>query len=127
MHRVHMSGRAVAALVGIALVVGGLLLTGVMLAYPRQVDVTITTRPGETLGFTPEVVVVPAETTVRVAFQNVSIQEHNLTFLAPISRGSRTIVDAGATDSIVIRTPGAGVYTFVCTIHMEMSGTLEVR
>jgi plastocyanin len=89
-------------------------------------DVTVAAGPGDTLTFGPDVVHVPPHSTVRITLANGSSQAHNLTFQSPISVATRTIVEAGSTDTLVIQTPGPGSYEFVCTIHMGMTGTLEV-
>ena len=36
-------------------------------------------------------------------------------------------VEPGASDAATFVTPGPGSYTFVCTIHMGMAGTLTVE
>jgi plastocyanin len=90
-------------------------------------EVTVATGPGEERFFTPDPVAVPADTTVRIVLANASSQAHNLTFQAPIAGATRTIVDAGAMDAVVIRTPAPGLYRFVCTIHMDMAGRLAVE
>lgn len=90
-------------------------------------ELSIATGPGDALTFEPSVAVAPPGTTVLITFDNVSTQSHNLTFEAPIQGATRTIVEPGDTDSFVIRTPGPGRYTFVCTVHLDMRATLEVR
>lgn len=115
---------------------GALLLSGVLLggcaangAGPSPtpaIELTVASAAGATLLFLPEVVAAPADTPVRIMFVNASNQAHNLTFQAPISLGTRTIVEAGASEAIELRTPAPGLYPFVCTIHLGMSGTLTV-
>ena len=89
-------------------------------------ELMVESAAGETLAFVPDSIRAPAGTFVRITFRNGSSQEHNLTFQAPISVGSDTIVAAGASDAVELVTPGPGTYSFVCTIHMGMSGTLTV-
>jgi plastocyanin len=95
-------------------------------AATPAVDILIGTARGEELAFVPSTVAAPAGTAVRITFRNASDRSHNLTFESPISAGSRTIVEAGASDEVIFVTPRAGSYTFVCTIHMGMEGTLSV-
>ena len=90
-------------------------------------ELAVASAPGDALTFLPEEISAPAATLVRINFQNGSSQEHNLTFEAPISAATKTIVDAGASDTTTFMTPGPGSYTFVCTIHMGMAGTLTVE
>jgi plastocyanin len=96
-------------------------------AATPQLELRITTGTGERLTFEPPVTVVPADTPVQISLVNASGQPHNLTFQAPIAGATRTIVEAGSMDTFVIRTPGPGRYTFVCTIHVDMRAALEVR
>ena len=63
---------------------------------------------------------------VRITFRNESSQPHNLTFPAPISAASMTIVEPGMSATVDLLTPAPGSYPFVCTIHVGMSGTLTV-
>jgi len=90
-------------------------------------ELTVASGPGDALTFLPDAISAPAATLVRVRFQNGSSQAHNLTFQAPISAATQTIVEAGASDEATFTTPGRGSYTFVCTIHMGMAGTLTVE
>jgi plastocyanin len=90
-------------------------------------EVVVTTDMAAELRYVPAEVSVPAHTAVRLTFRNVSTQAHNLTIDAPISRGTRTIVEAGGSDTFDLVTPAPGRYSFVCTIHMGMSGTLTVK
>lgn len=89
-------------------------------------DLVVSSAPGDALTFVPDAIAAPEATLVRVAFRNDSSQAHNLTFQAPISAATGTIVEPGASDAATFVTPGPGSYTFVCTIHMGMSGTLTV-
>jgi plastocyanin len=111
----------------VVLTASALFLTGVLPAASSTVEVTIATGPGASMVFSPSVVAVPADATIRVAFENVSSEAHNLTFQAPISVATRTIVEPGEGDAVTFRTPGPGAYTFVCTIHIDMTGSLQVR
>ena len=87
----------------------------------------VASAPGEGLTFVPDAIVAPADTLIEVTFRNDSDQAHNLTFQAPLSAATRTIVEAGASDATTLVTPGPGSYPFACTIHMGMSGTLTVE
>lgn len=90
-------------------------------------ELVVRSGPGDVLTFVPVAISASAATLVRVVFRNDSSQAHNLTFQGPISAATRTIVEAGASDAATFVTPGPGSYTFVCTIHMGMSGTLTVE
>jgi plastocyanin len=79
------------------------------------------------LTFVPDAIVAPATTLIEVTFRNDSSQAHNLTFQAPLSAATRTIVEAGSSDVATFVTPGPGSYPFACTIHMGMTGTLTVE
>ena len=93
---------------------------------PSALAVTIASAPGEALAFEPAQVTVDAVGPVEVTFQNVSDLPHNLTFTGALSAGTRTIVSPGTTDVLSLATPVPGSYTFVCTIHEGMTGTLIV-
>jgi plastocyanin len=92
-----------------------------------ELEVVVGSAAGDGLTFVPAAIAAPADTLIRVAYRNDSSEAHNLTFQGPISAATRTIVDPGATDVATFVTPAAGSYTFVCTIHVGMSGTLTVR
>jgi plastocyanin len=94
---------------------------------PPAAELSVGTDSGNELRFIPSELVAPPDALVRVTLHNASTQAHNLTFENPIHGGTRTIVEAGASDAVDIVTPGPGTYRFVCTIHVGMSGTLEVR
>lgn len=88
---------------------------------------TIGTRTGSELEFEPDEVSVPAGTPVSVTFENTSSLPHNLTFGAPINAATAPLVDPGASETIEFDAPAAGDYTFTCTIHPGMEGTLTVE
>ena len=90
-------------------------------------ELVVSSARDDVLMFVPGELSAPAATLVRVTFRNDSNQAHNLTFQAPISAATHTIVEAGTSDAATFVTPGPGRYTFVCTIHMGMSGTLTVE
>jgi plastocyanin len=87
----------------------------------------VTTDGAAELRFLPGEVTAPAHTPLRVVFRNASTQPHNLTFAAPIAGRSRTIVEAGTSDTIELTAREPGRFAFGCTIHMGMSGTLVVE
>ena len=89
-------------------------------------ELTVGSARGDALAFLPDVVGAPSGTRVRITFRNESSQPHNLTFPAPISAASMTIVEPGMSDAVDLLTPEPGSYPFVCTIHVGMSGTLTV-
>ena len=88
---------------------------------------TIGTRSGTETEFEPDEVSTPAGGTIRVAFENSSSLPHNLTFNAPINAATEPVVDPGASETIEFPAPEPGDYTFVCTIHPGMEGTLTVE
>lgn len=91
------------------------------------VEVTVGTDDGAELLFVPDEVTVPAGTTVRLTFMNESTVPHNLTFEGPTDAATATIVDPGAEETIEFTAPDPGEYTFVCTLHPGMEGTLLVE
>ena len=90
------------------------------------VEITVGTDAGTELLFDPTEVSVPAGATVRLTFVNESTVPHNLTFGEPINAATATIVDPGAEETIEFIAPEAGEYTYVCTLHPGMDGTLTV-
>jgi plastocyanin len=90
------------------------------------VDVTIRTASGETTAFDPSETVLAASGPISVTFQNASSLPHNLTFLR-ITAATRTIVEPGTSDELLVAPLAEGSYPFVCTIHEGMAGVLTVR
>ena len=88
---------------------------------------TIGTRTGTELEFEPDEVSVPAGSRVAVTFQNQGSLPHNLTFAAPISAATATVVEPGASETIEFDAPDPGDYEFTCTLHPGMAGTLTVE
>lgn len=91
------------------------------------VEITVGTDSGTELLFDPPEVTVPAGASVRLTFNNESTVPHNLTFGDPINAATATIVDPGASETIEFTAPEAGEYTFTCTLHPGMDGTLVVE
>lgn len=91
------------------------------------IDVTIRTGSGETLGFEPAEIIVRAGGPVTVMFQNVSSVPHNLVFTGRLIAATRTIVEPGSSEQLLLDPPAPGTYPFVCTIHAGMAGNLIVR
>lgn len=91
------------------------------------VEITVGTDTGSANQFDPAEVTVPAGSTVRLTFVNEATVPHNLTFGAPIGAATATIVQPGAEETIEFTAPEAGEYTFVCTLHPGMEGTLIVE
>lgn len=89
-------------------------------------SVVISTRPGELLGFEPSAASVEGAGRVSVTLRNHSNQAHNLHFVGGVSASTRTIVEAGASDTFIVELPAPGTYRFVCTIHEGMRGSLEI-
>jgi plastocyanin len=88
---------------------------------------TIGTRTGTELEFEPDEVSVPAAARVSVTFENRASLPHNLTFSAPINVATAPVVNPGASETIEFDAPAPGDYTFMCTIHPGMEGTLTVE
>ena len=91
------------------------------------VEITVGTDSGSELLFDPTEVTVPAGATVRLTFVNESTVPHNLTFNDPINAATATTVQPGAEETIEFTVPEAGEYTYVCTLHPGMDGTLIVE
>jgi plastocyanin len=77
--------------------------------------------------FEPRRLVVPASADVRLKLHNASSAPHTLILLSPIDRRTSHSVAAGAVEQIDFKTPGAGTYRFVCSVHEGMTGTLIVE
>jgi plastocyanin len=127
-------GPAVAGPIARLIVVSVLLATvvGCSAAGPTSpgsaatVHVTIRTASGETTAFDPSETVLAASGPISVTFQNASSLPHNLTFLR-ITAATRTIVEPGTSDELLVAPLAEGSYPFVCTIHEGMAGVLTVR
>jgi glucose/arabinose dehydrogenase/plastocyanin len=91
------------------------------------VEITVGTDTGAELKFDPAEVTIQAGTAVRVTFENRSTVPHNLTFEAPINVATATVVEPGSSDTVEFKAPDPGEFTFVCTLHPGMSGTLVVE
>jgi plastocyanin len=91
------------------------------------VQLEVSTKPGAELAFDPDRVVAPAHMRVRLVFSNASSVAHNLVFLGSLDAATRPIVQAGDSDQVEFETPAPGSHPFVCSIHEDMSGTLETR
>lgn len=87
---------------------------------------TIGTAPGETAGFVPAGMSVPAGKAVQLTFLNESAVAHNLVFTTGVTAGTDAIVDPGTSQTLSIGPLAAGTYRFVCTIHEGMAGDLVV-
>lgn len=101
--------------------------TGSGEAGGEVVQVTVGTDTGTELLFDPTEVTVTAGATVQLTFVNESTVPHNLVFNDPINAATATIVDPGAEETIEFTAPEAGEYTYVCTLHPGMEGTLIVE
>jgi plastocyanin len=88
--------------------------------------VTIATAPGETLAYVPAEAAVVAKGPVLLTLRNDSTVAHNLVFAAPLDAATRTIVDPGTSDQVLLDPIAAGSHPFICTIHDGMSGVLVV-
>jgi plastocyanin len=111
----------------VALLLVGAAARAISLAIPAgTVSVTIGTAPGETLAFARAETAVRAAGPITITFRNGSSLAHNLVFTAGVTGATRTIVEPGTSDEVVISPAGPGAYPFACTIHVEMAGTLIV-
>jgi plastocyanin len=109
-------------------VLGGVLVAAALATRPGwPARLTVATAGGTALAFEPSEVVVEAGRAVEIVFQNRSTLQHNLTFTGQLEGATRTIVDPGMGEVVVVRPPGPGVYPFVCTVHPGMAGQLVVR
>ena len=86
---------------------------------------TIASAPGDRLAFDPVETLVRMPGPIALTFQNPSSVAHNLTFTSGSSAATRTIVEPGSSDRLLLALT-AGAYRFVCTIHDGMAGTLLV-
>jgi plastocyanin len=89
-------------------------------------SVTITSAPGEVLAFEPKEITVRAAGPISITFRNGSSLPHNLVFTAGLAAATRTIVEPGASDQLVVLPTAPGSYRFGCTIHEGMTGDLIV-
>lgn len=97
-------------------------------ASGEVVEITMGTDAGTANEFVPDELSVPAGATVPLTFVNESASvPHNLTFGDPINAATATTVAPGEEQTIEFTAPEAGEYTFVCTLHLGMEGTLVVE
>jgi plastocyanin len=96
------------------------------LARPAATSVTIATAPGETLAFVPAEVTIVGGGPIAVSFWNQSSIAHNLVFTGEPQGATRTIVEPGDGDEMVLDPGEPGRYPYVCTIHDGMAGMLVV-
>ena len=90
--------------------------------------VTVGTDTGAELKYEPALVEAPANSQVKLVFQNKSTsQPHNLVFQQAITAKTSDSVAPGQSETLEITTPGAGSYKFTCTLHPGMDGTLNVK
>jgi glucose/arabinose dehydrogenase len=90
-------------------------------------EISVATDTGGALTFDPGEITVPAGATVRLTFTNKATVPHNLTFEDPIGAATDTVIDPGDSQTIEFTAPEPGEYTFVCTLHPGMGGTLLVE
>lgn len=96
-------------------------------ATGEVVEITVGTDEGTELLFDPTEISASAGATVRLTFVNESTVPHNLTFDDPINAATKVTVQPGEEDTIEFTAPEAGEYTYVCTLHPGMEGTLIVE
>lgn len=90
------------------------------------VEITVGTDDGTELLFDPTEITIPAGARVRLTFVNESTVPHNLTFDGPITAATENVVDPGESETIEFTAPESGEYTYVCTLHPGMEGTLTI-
>lgn len=73
-------------------------------------------------GFEPAALTATAGQELTVAFQNTGDLPHSFTIEGVADSG---VTSAGSSESVTF-TPEAGTYTFFCSLHASMTGTLEV-
>jgi plastocyanin len=124
----HLPGARLLALLALVVVLAGgcVRADAASPGATAALELMVGSAAGDELAFVPDTVGAPSGTRVRITFRNESSQPHNLTFPAPISAASVTIVEPGMSDAVDLLTPGPGSYPFVCTIHVGMSGTLTI-
>ena len=93
---------------------------------PGSAEVTISSAPGETIVFMPVETEIRATGPIAVTFHNASSLAHNLTFTSGVTGATRTIVEPGTSDQLLLSPLRPGAYPFVCTIHDGMAGRLVV-
>ena len=119
--------RLLSAILLVPLLVGSVAAGPAVTATPlAPVGVTITTAPDETLAFRPAETTVRAAAVIQLTFRNASSVSHNLVFTGGLIVASRTIVEPGTFDRLLIVQTTPGAYVFVCTIHAGMTGTLII-
>jgi plastocyanin len=89
-------------------------------------EIAIGTDTDAELKFDPLELTVLSGADVVVTFENRASVPHNLTFEAPIDVATSTVVEPGASETVRLKAPEAGEYTFVCTLHPGMDGKLIV-
>jgi plastocyanin len=94
---------------------------------PPVTPVTIASASGETLAYVPVQATAVAPGAVLVTFRNESTLAHNLVFSGPLSAATRTIVDPGTSDQLLLDPVAPGSHPFICTIHDGMAGVLVVE
>ncbi|HXG25856.1 MAG TPA: cupredoxin domain-containing protein [Candidatus Binatia bacterium] len=93
----------------------------------ETVQLTVGTDTGTELRFDPATVSAPAGSTIQLTFENRSTTPHNLTFDAPINQATAQVVNAGDSETLEFPAPDPGSYTFMCTLHPGMEGTLTIQ
>jgi plastocyanin len=109
--------RSTALLAGVAAFAGG-----VLLADSAQGTTTRTVHIKD-IDFSPRVLRVTRGTTVRWLFQDASTP-HNVTSRGKAKFRSSSTKQSG---SYAVRFAKRGSYAYVCTIHLNMKGTIVVR
>jgi plastocyanin len=80
---------------------------------------TINANPG--LAFNPTTLTITHGTSVNFVFGSVA---HTVTFT---SAGAPASVPATSNSTVAVTFPTAGVYTYMCTIHTNMTGSVTVQ
>ncbi len=85
------------------------------------------TDAGTEQRFVPERIMLDSGTDTVLTFRNESTLPHNLTFQRPMDAATRAVVAPGESETIRFVAPPPGTYSYVCTIHPTMIGTLAVE
>lgn len=104
-----------------------LLFTGGGASAAQSMSLVVGTDTGTALQFEPKSVQAPANTPVKLTFENRAQVPHNLTFQSGVDAKTAGQVPAGQQETISFTTPAAGTYKFDCTIHPGMEGQLVVK
>lgn len=100
---------------------------------PEALTLNVVTTEANQLAFEPNVLEAPPSTQVTVVYLNDSSIIHNIHFFAGPDRSAPSLAQTelvtgpGAEESVSFTTPDEpGDYFFVCDVHPDMTGTLQI-